>query len=80
MQIYIPLNTTGADGAKNVRVRRQGVFEFDAASITQAMVGDPMYVVDDHTFDDAAGSTNDVKVGILVKYGSATKGWIDIAR
>ncbi len=73
-------NLTGADGAKNVRVRRQGVFEFDAASITQAMVGDPMYAVDDHTFDDAAGPSNDVKVGVLVKYGSATKGWIDIAR
>ncbi|MBI4797092.1 MAG: hypothetical protein HY790_14855 [Deltaproteobacteria bacterium] len=73
-------NTTGANGAKNVRVRRQGVFEFDAASITQAMVGDPMYAVDDHTFDDAAGPINDVKVGVLVKYGSATKGWIDIAR
>ena len=73
-------NSAGADGAKNVRVRRHGVFEFDAASITQAMVGDPMYAVDDHTFDDAAGPTNDIKVGVLVKYGSATKGWIDIAR
>jgi hypothetical protein len=73
-------NTTGANGAKNVRVRRQGVFEFEAASITQAMLGDSMYAVDDHTFDDAAGPTNDVKVGVLVKYGSATKGWIDIAR
>ena len=73
-------NTTGANGAKSVRVRRRGVFEFDAASITQAMVGDPMYAVDDHTFDDAAGPTNDIKVGILVKYGSSTKGWIDIAR
>lgn len=73
-------NSDGADGDKNVRVRRHGVFEFDADSITQAMVGDPMYAVDDHTFDDAAGPTNDIKVGILVKYGSATKGWIDIAR
>lgn len=73
-------NSAGADGAKNVRVRRTGVFEFDAASITQAMIGDPMYAVDDQTFDDAAGPTNDIKVGILVKYGSATKGWIDIAR
>jgi len=73
-------NSAGANGAKNLRVRRQGVFEFDAASITQAMVGDPMYAVDDHTFDDAAGPTNDIKVGLLVKYASATKGWIDIAR
>jgi len=73
-------NDTVTNGAKNVRVRRHGVFEFDAASITQAMVGDPMYAVDDHTFDDAAGPTNDIKVGVLVKFGSETKGWIDIAR
>lgn len=73
-------NSTGANGAKSVRLRRTGVFEFDAASITQAMVGAPMYAVDDHTFDDAAGPTNDVKVGLLVKYVSATQGWIDIAR
>jgi len=73
-------NSAGANGAKSIRVRREGVFEFDAASITQAMVGDPMYVVDDHTFDDAADPTNDIKVGLLVKFASATKGWIDIAR
>jgi hypothetical protein len=73
-------NSDGADGAVKVRVRRRGVFEFDAGSITQAMVGDPMYAVDDHTFDDGAGPTNDVKVGTLVKYESATRGWIDIAR
>jgi hypothetical protein len=73
-------NGSGANGAKMVRVRRTGVFEFDALSLTQAMVGQPMYAVDDHTFDDASGAINDVKVGVLVKYASATKGWIDIAR
>jgi hypothetical protein len=73
-------NGSGANGDKVVRVRRTGVFEFDAASITQAMVGNAMYAVNDHTFDDAAGPTNDVKVGVLVKYVSATKGWIDISR
>ena len=69
-----------SDGGKNVRVRRAGVFEFDAMSISQDMVGAPMYAADDHTFDDAAGPTNDIKVGLLVKYVSATIGWIDIAR
>ena len=71
---------SGANGDRVVRVRRTGVFEFDAASITQAMVGNAMYAVDDHTFDDAAGPTNDVRVGVLVKYVSAAKGWIDISR
>ena len=67
-------------GGKSVRLRRAGGFEFDAVSITQDMVGTAMYAADDHTFDDAAGPTNDIKVGLLVKYVSATKGWIDIAR
>jgi hypothetical protein len=66
------------DGAKSIRVRRKGVFEFAATSITQAMVGDIMYIADDQTFDDAAGPTNDIPCGRLVKYVSATKGWIDI--
>jgi hypothetical protein len=73
-------NSSGSDGGKNVRVRRAGVFEFDAVSISQDMVGVAMYAADDHTFDDDAGPSNDIKVGLLVKYVSATKGWIDIAR
>jgi hypothetical protein len=73
-------NSSGANGDQVVRVRRSGVFEFDAVSITQAMVGDAMYAVDDHTFDDASGPTNDVKVGVLAKFVSATQGWIDISR
>jgi hypothetical protein len=73
-------NSSGSGGGMNVRVRRAGVFEFDAGSITQDMVGAPMYATDDHTFDDVAGSTNSIKVGLLTKFVSATKGWIDIAR
>ena len=73
-------NTGGANGAKTLRLRRTGVFEFDAASITQAMVGSPMYAVDDHTVDDAADTTNDIKVGMLVKFVATTKGWIDISK
>ena len=73
-------NSGGSDGGESVRLRRAGVFEFDAVSITPAMVGTDMYAKDDHTFDDTAGTTNHVKVGQLVKYVSATKGWIDIAR
>lgn len=73
-------NTAGANGAKVLRLRRTGVFEFNAASITQTMVGDPMYVKDDNTFEDAAGCTNDIKAGVLVKYVTDTKGWIDISR
>ena len=73
-------NTGGSDGAQIVRLRRAGVFEFDAVSIAQAMVGTEMEAMDDHTFDDTAGATNHIKVGQLAKFVSATKGWIDIAR
>jgi hypothetical protein len=73
-------NSTGGNGSLTVNLRRAGVFEFDAVSITQAMVGTDMFATDDHTFDDAAGPANDIKVGRLAKYVSATKGWIDIAR
>ncbi len=71
-------NTGGASGAKWITVRRQGVFEFPATSITQAMVGDLMYVVDDQTFDETSPGNN-VLCGRLVKYISATKGMIDIS-
>ncbi len=73
-------NSSGADGAEVVRLRRAGVFEFDGASLTQAKVGIDMYAVDDQTFADASTTTYDIKVGSLVKYVSASKGWIDIAR
>lgn len=65
-------NSTGAAGAINVEVQ-SGLFEFAASSITQAMVGTVMYVVDDQTFDDALG-TNGIKAGLLVRYISATSG------
>jgi len=71
------VNNTGSSGAKWIRVRRKGVFEFNASSITQAMVGDIMFVVDDQTFDETSPGNN-VICGRLVKYISATKGMIDI--
>jgi hypothetical protein len=67
-------NTAGADGALIVNVLN-GLFLFDATSITQAMLGQVMYVVDDHTFDDVAG-TNGVKAGRLVSFVSTTSGWL----
>lgn len=70
-------NSTGADGDVKCRVYRRGIFLFDATSITLAMVGDMMYVVDDQTFDEAKG-TNAIMAGRLVDFVSATKGWIDI--
>lgn len=71
-------NSAGNNGDLLIRVRRRSCFLMTAASITQAMVGNPMYVKTATSFDDADGCTNDIKAGILVGYVSATKGWIDI--
>lgn len=70
-------NSAGAAGALWVEVDCPIVARFAATSITQAMVGTVMYVVDDNTFDDAVG-TNSIKVGVLIEFISATEGWIYI--
>ena len=70
-------NSSGANGDINVAVEAPIVAKFNATAITQAMVGQVMYVVDDNTFDDSLG-TNGVKAGVLVEFVSATEGWIKI--
>lgn len=71
-QVY----NSGSSGAKYVTVRRHGMFRFPATSITQAHVGSIMYIKDDQTFDNS--SDNSIPCGRLVKYESATLGWIEI--
>lgn len=73
-------NSGGSAGDLNCRVVSGRKFRFMASSITQAMLGDAMFIVDDQTFDDAAGPTNDVPCGRLVEYISATEGWIFIPK
>ena len=68
---------SGADGALSVQVETDVLVELPATSITQAMVGKVMYVVDDQTFDDAKG-TNGVKAGRLAEFVSTTKGWLHV--
>jgi len=70
------VNNTGADGALNVRVDADCEFRFVATSITQAMLGTMMYVVDDNTVDDAAGPTNDAPVGPMTQFISTTACWV----
>ena len=70
-------NSAGSAGDEKVRVYTEGLFLFTATSITQVMVGEMMYMVDDNIFDDVPG-TYSIEVGILVDYVSATSGWIDI--
>lgn len=71
-------NSGGSNGDITVRCYTEGVFLATFTSITQAMVGDPMYVADDATLDDT--STNHVEAGRLVQYVSTTSGWVDIGQ
>lgn len=64
------------DGAVYVQVEYDRAYLFTASSITQAMLGDLMVVVDDNTVDDAAGPTNDIAVGRLDEFVSTTSGWV----
>ena len=72
-------NTNGDSGDIVVRVRRKGAFLMAATSIAITSQGVVMYVQDDKTFDETSAG-NAVKCGVLVKYVSATSGWIDIGR
>jgi hypothetical protein len=67
-------NNPGSAGDIKVRVR-SGVALLNASSITQAMVGSMMYVVDDNVVDDGVG-TNGISVGPLLEYVSTTSGWV----
>jgi hypothetical protein len=66
-------NTAGADGAETVHVRTSGVIDVVTSGLSQANVGDKVYVVDNQTVALAATTTNDVLVGKIVKFISATK-------
>jgi len=68
--------TGHTQGGKTCRVLRHGVVLVGATSITQAMLGEMMYIVDDQTVDETA--VTEINAGILVEYVSATAGWIDI--
>lgn len=70
----------GDDGELNCRVYTEGVFKLAATSITQAMVGQMMYGVDDQTVDDTTGGTYYIPVGRLVEYVDTDEGWVDIGQ
>ncbi len=63
-------NSTGAAGAKDVRVWTCGSFTFGIAAATQANVGAKVYAVDSQTVGLTA--TNSVLVGIIVEVLSTT--------
>lgn len=68
-------NSTGSAGDLSVVVESGTGVLVNATSITLAMVGKQMFVVDDNTVDDGVG-TNGVLAGLLLEYLSTTSGYL----
>lgn len=60
-----------ADGANKITLAVEGVFEFNAAGMTQADVGKRVNVSDDNTV--TLTGTNTIKVGTIMEVVSATR-------
>jgi hypothetical protein len=72
-------NSLGNAGDKSVRLRRRGLIKATlATAITQANVGDNVFLVDDESVDLAANTDNDIFCGIIAQYLDATHAMIDI--
>lgn len=71
------VNVTAGD--KSIKVRRNGVFTFVfGGTATIADVNTLVYVVDNQTVDLVGVTTNDVLVGRIVEFVTATKVRVDI--
>lgn len=75
-RVYVD-NSGGINGAVQVEVWRDGIFDFAATGMGADDVGKPAFVTDDQTV--ALSSTNAVGCGVISEVDSATKVWIDIA-
>lgn len=69
-------NSDGADGAKSVLLDITSPFLVAGTGFTQADVGKTVYLLDDQTVALAAGATNDVAVGLIIQFVSATQVWV----
>lgn len=72
-------NTGGQNGDIKVALRRRGLFLLTlATAITQANVGDNVFLVDDESVDLTANVTNKIFCGIIAAVETTTQAWIDI--
>lgn len=67
-------NSAGSNGDKDVYVWQTGTFDFAfSGTANQAAVGVKAYLVDDNTVALVGTTTNDVLVGTIVEFISASK-------
>lgn len=72
-------NSLGSAGDITVTLRRRGLVRATlATAISQANIGDNVFLVDDESVDLAGNTTNDIFCGIIAKYIDTTHAMIDI--
>ena len=72
-------NSAGSNGDETVVVRRRGLLRLTLGTvISQANVGDQVFLVDDQTVDVAANVTHLIFCGVIAAYIDATHAWVDI--
>jgi len=72
-------NSDGSDGDLECVIRRRGLFKATfGTAISQANVGDNVFLVDDQTVDLTANVTHKIFCGIIAEYIDTTHAWIDI--
>lgn len=72
-------NSLGGAGDKTVVLKRRGLIKMTMqTAITQANVGDNVFLVDDETVDLTANVTHKIFCGIIAGYIDTTHAWVDI--
>jgi hypothetical protein len=72
-------NSLGNAGDKTVVCKRRGLVKMElATAITQANVGENVFLVDDEKVDLTANVTNKIFCGIIAGYIDTTHAWVDI--
>lgn len=73
-------NTSGSNGTLTGEFYRDGVYKFASSGLARTDVGKPVYLVDDSTVGllDDSSVDNDVLVGVIEEYVSATQVWVRI--
>ncbi|MFA5183295.1 MAG: hypothetical protein WC405_18430, partial [Syntrophales bacterium] len=72
-------NSLGGDGDLTAVVRRRGLVKMTLGhAITQANVGDDVFIVDDQTVDVTAQVSNAIFCGVIAEFIDTTHAYIDI--
>ncbi|MBN2060708.1 MAG: hypothetical protein JW882_09870 [Deltaproteobacteria bacterium] len=72
-------NSSGSDGDLDCVIRRRGLVKcIMGTAISQANVGDNVFLVDDQTVDLVGNVTHNIFCGIIAEYIDTTHAWIDI--